>query len=162
MANNKKRSTYVVTTKVSVPASTATSSTITASSGSSNFTLSAADAAVFAKDAWIYDAANSELYKIKAMSTTTSGVIEGTFADTLSSATISVIKAQDAKVSKIYMATKDAVTIIDQANVPADYTINDEISEGAQDAGNKFVEPYVVDAATNSSSVLVQVYKFPQ
>lgn len=163
MAANLKRSTYVVTTKVTVPASTATSSVITAASGANTFSLDAADTDVFSRGAWIYYATTSVKYKILEMASDgLSGVIDGTFSGALSGATISVIKAQDAKVSKIYMATADAVTIIDGANVPASYTINDEVSEVAQDTGNKQVEPYIVDAATNSSSVLVQVYKFPQ
>jgi len=162
MANNKKRSTYVVTTKVTVPASTATSSVITATSGSNHFSLDAADAN-FKTGAWIYDATNSELYLITDLAADgKSGTIQGTFNDTLSGATIAVITKEDAKVSKIYMATKDAVTVIDGANVPADYSINDEISTSAQVSGAQSVEPYIVDAATNSSSVLVQVYKFPK
>lgn len=159
MANNKKRTLSVITTKVTVPASTATSSTLTASSGSRNFTISAADAN-FTKGAWIYDATNSELYKIVQMLDSTSGIIQGTFNDALSGATVAIIKASDAAVSKIYLATADAVTVIDQVNVPADYTINDEVPESSQDDGAKFVEPYIVDAATNSSSVLAITYKF--
>ena len=159
MANNKKRSISVITTKVTVPASTATSSTLTASSGASTFTINTADSN-FIRGAWIYDATNSELYKIKEMKSTTSGVIVGTFNDALSGATVAVIKAEDAKVSKIYLATKDEVTIIDQANVPADYSINDEVSDQAQEDGANFIEPFIVDAATNSSSVLAIVKKY--
>jgi len=159
MANNKKRSISVITTKVTVPASTSTSTTVTASSGSSNFTISTSDAK-FQKGAWIYDATNTELYKIERMTSTTTGIIVGTFNDTLSTATVAVIEAENAKVSKIYLATKDEVTIIDGANVPADYSINDEVSDQSQEDGAKFIEPFIVDAATNSSSVLAIVKKF--
>lgn len=159
MANNKKRSISVITTKVTVPASTATSSTLTASSGESSFTINTADAK-FQKGAWIYDATNSELYKIAEMKSATKGTIVGTFNDNLSGATVAIIEAENAKVSKIYLATKDAVTIIDQVNVPADYTINDEVADQAQTDGAVFVEPYIVDANTNSSSVLAIVKKF--
>lgn len=159
MANNKKRSISVITTKVTVPASTATSSTLTASSGESSFTINTADAK-FQKGAWIYDATNSELYKIAEMKSSTKGTIVGTFNDNLSGATVAIIEAENAKVSKIYLATKDAVTIIDQVNVPADYTINDEVADQAQTDGAVFVEPYIVDANTNSSSVLAIVKKF--
>jgi len=159
MSNNKKRSISVITTKVTVPASTSTSTTVTATSGSSNFTISTADTK-FQKGAWIYDATNTELYKIERMTSTTAGTIVGTFNDTLSTATVAVIEAENAKVSKIYLATADAVTIIDQANVPADYSINDEVSDQSQEDGAKFIEPFIVDAATNSSSVLAIVKKF--
>lgn len=159
MANNKKRSISVITTKVTVPASTATSTTVTAASGANTFTISTADSK-FIKGAWIYDATNSELYKILDMQTTTQGIIVGTFNDALSTATVAVIEAENAKVSKIYLAIADAAAIIDQVSVPADYSINDEVSDGSQDVGDSFIEPYIVDAATNTSSVLAIVKKF--
>ena len=121
--------------------------------------MSAADSN-FKRGAWIYDATNSELYKIKEMTSTTSGIIVGTFNDTSATLAVDIITAEDAKVKKIYLAMADAVTIIDGTNVPADYTINDEVSDDEQDVGGDFVEPFIVDAASNSSSVLAVVTKF--
>jgi len=159
MANNKKRSTSVITTKVTVPSSTASSVTLNVTSGKNTFVMSAADSN-FKRGAWIYDATNSELYKIKEMTSTTSGIIVGTFNDTSATLAVDIITAEDAKVKKIYLAMADAVTIIDGTNVPADYTINDEVSDDEQDVGGDFVEPFIVDAASNSSSVLAVVTKF--
>lgn len=159
MANNRKRSISVVTTKVTVPASTSSSVTLDVTSGSNTFTMSEADDN-FQKGAWIYDDTNSELYKIDKMLSSTVGIIVGTFNHTSGTLAVDIIKESDTHISKVYMATADAVTIIDGADIPADYTINEEVSDRSQDDGAKFVEPFIVDADTNSSSVLVITYKF--
>jgi hypothetical protein len=160
MANNKKRSISVITTKVTVPASTATSGlTLATTSGSNTFTMSTTNAN-FIRDAWIWDTTNDKLYKIQSMTSTTTGIIVGTFDDTEPTMGTAIIKAEDAKSSKIYLAIANGAAVIDGVSVPADYSINDEVSDGSQDVGDSFIEPYIVDAATYTSSVLAIVKKF--
>ena len=151
MANNLKEIDGIQTTDDTIPASTSTSSTLSASSGSSDFTINTADAN-FRRGAWIYDATNSELYKIKDMVSDTEGTIVGTFNDTLSGATVKLVTVDDAKIIQMSIAADQSSASSVNGVALADGTSKSWSTVGnGGDVGVRYVEPKIVLGATDGN-----------
>lgn len=153
MANNLKEIDGIQTTDDTIPASSSLTPTITASSGSNVFTLSAADSQV-TKGAWIYDNTNGELYKVKSIDAAgTTGIIWGTFEDNLSAATVKVIPEADAKVIQLSIAADQGSASSVNGVALADGTSKSWSTIGnGGDVGGRFVEPKIVLGSTDGNA----------
>lgn len=153
MANNLKEIDGIQTADDTIPASSALSPTITASSGSSNFTLSAASSSV-SKGAWLYDDTNYELYRVKDISRDgLNGIIWGTFNDNLAAATIKIITAEDAKIIQMSIAADQGSASSVNGIALASGTSKSWSTVGnGGDVGQRFVEPKIVLGTTDGNA----------
>tara|TARA_R110000803_G_scaffold94003_1_gene161443 strand:- start:669 stop:1127 length:459 start_codon:yes stop_codon:yes gene_type:complete len=137
--------------KDTVPPSSAFTPTVT--STLTQYTLSTADTTLRA-GYWLYDASQNEVRKIKTVKTTTRGVLEEAFSVNLSATTVKVITDQEAKLVKLSVAADNggAISINGEA-IASGSSINWETSPADQASGARFLEPKVVDGATNSATV---------
>ena len=152
MANNKKESFLALASLDTIPLSTTTAITVTATSGKSAFTLSAEITSDFGKGSWIWDKGNSELYRVDRMKTgsVTEGFIVGTFNYTLSGADdIDYIKAEDAKVVQMSIVA-DVATTVDGVALGVGESLNYTSVNLGGDVGTRYVDPVIVDGATGA------------
>jgi hypothetical protein len=148
MANNSKEVYGSLTTKDTLPLSTSTAVTITASTGTDKFTISAAITDDFKVGSWIWDTANDELYKVKQISADgTYGVIWGTFNDTLSTGAMDYIKSQDTKVVQMALEAV-ADSTVNGVSLPTGNTLNFTSSGISAKFGTRWVDPKIIDGAT--------------
>lgn len=152
MANNLKEIDGIQTTDDTVPNSSSLSPTVTASSGSNQFTLSAAASSVSA-GSWLYDDSNQEIYKVNKMINSTTGQIIGTFNDDLSAATIKVIPSESAKIVQLSIAADQGSASSVNGVALASGTSKSWSTVGnGGDVGQRFVEPKIVLGLTDGNA----------
>lgn len=153
MANNTKELYYTLSSKDTVPASTSTAATITATSGDRWFTISAAQTD-FGVGSWIWDTANDELYKVVYMDGTTRGYIYGTFADTLSGGAFDYIKRQDSKVVRMSIKANADTTVNGQTLLAGD-SLNFDCNQTTTPYSSRNCDAKIVDGATGAAEIVV-------
>ena len=158
MANNVKSIFKTLTTKDTLPLSTSTAVTITATSGASSFTISAAIADDFAVGSFIWDTVNDVLYEVRELDREKlGGNIIGTFDDTLSASAIAYIKSKDLKNVKIYGKIVGATTIDGQSLAAGD-TFNFDSTDERGSFGSNWVTPHIYDGATGDILYVIKKY----
>lgn len=158
MANNVKSQFSTLTTKDTLPLSTSTAVTITAASGASSFTLSAAITTDFREGSYIWDTANDVLYKVRELAKDgLGGTIFGTFEDTLSGGAMAYIKSKDLKNIKIFAKALAATTIDGAAFASGDVPNLDSLDERGSFGGN-WVIPHIYDGATGNFTYYIKKF----
>ena len=157
MANNTKRVYYVQTTLDTVPASTSTAVTITAAVDQDRFSLSAEITDDFGKNSWIWDTANNVLYKVLEMYSPTTGRIQGTFEDALTTGAMDYIKTQDQKVVRLSVKANADTDIYENGAAQvllAGDVINDDATGIIAKFTGRMCDPILADGTAGALAVL--------
>jgi|TARA_R110002167_G_scaffold320612_2_gene526465 hypothetical protein len=151
MAFNSNDKYLSLTTLDTIPLSTATSVTVTASLGGNTFSLSAAPSLDFIPGAWIWDKTNNKLYQVRDLDNTrTFGSIVGTFDNALSTTTIAFIGFSDVKMNALGIVALADTTINGTA-----LATGSSYNRKSENGFSRKISPVIVDGATGAVNYLI-------
>ena len=148
---------YVQSTKDTIPAKS-TIGVVTITTTGNTFVTSAATALEVGD--WIYVAAQNAVRRIQSFTNDTDktqGTLSGAFGVDLAAGAIEYVKGTDLEgVYSISVVASGGDVSVNGEVLAADLSINPSIPEATKKAMDAVIKPIVLDASTNSATVLVQ------